>query len=136
MKHFAILTALLISMGCTAGELKLELHGTGMTGIPLMIRIYDADISFPKGKYIREINLLAGSDHTATTVSDLPTGKYAIAVFADINQNGKLDRSFIGKPSEPYGFSNDARHLFGPPDFNEASFELKDAAVLQSILLR
>lgn len=136
MKHFAILTALLISMECTADELKLELHGTRLTGIPLMVRIYDADSSFPKGKYIREINLLARSDHTATIISDLPTGKYAIAAFADINQNGKLDRSFIGKPSEPYGFSNDARHLFGPPDFNEASFELQDAAVSQSIQLR
>jgi uncharacterized protein (DUF2141 family) len=136
MKHFAILTALLISMECTADELKLELHGTRLTGIPLMVRIYDAGAAFPSGKYIKEINILAKSDHTAMMITDLAPGKYAIAAFADINQNGKLDRSFIGKPSEPYGFSNDARHLFGPPDFNEASFELKDATVSQSIQLR
>jgi len=36
--------------------------------------------------------------------------------------NGKLDANLLGIPTEGYGFSNDARALFGPPSFAAASF--------------
>ena len=38
---------------------------------------------------------------------NIPPGRYAIAVYHDANGNGRLDRSAIGFPQEPYGFSND-----------------------------
>ena len=38
---------------------------------------------------------------------NIPAGRYAIAVYHDANGNGRLDRSAIGFPQEPYGFSND-----------------------------
>jgi len=136
MKQILLLSALLFNASGQAAELQLTLHGNALTGTPLLIRLFDAGGQFPVGKYIYEINKIATSDQTILRIPNLASGKYAIAAFADINQNGKLDRSFIGKPSEPYGFSNDARPLFGPPDFNEAGFELKDAAVSQSIQLR
>lgn len=50
---------------------------------------------------------------------NLPYGKYAIAVFHDENQNLKLDKSILGWPVEKYGFSNNARGVFGPPELNE-----------------
>lgn len=48
-------------------------------------------------------------------------GTYAIAVFQDMNGNGQLDTNWMGVPSEPYGFSKDARGSFGPPGFDQAS---------------
>lgn len=39
---------------------------------------------------------------------DVPPGTYAVAVFQDINGNGQLDRTPLGLPLEPYGFSNEA----------------------------
>jgi uncharacterized protein (DUF2141 family) len=38
---------------------------------------------------------------------NVPPGRYAVAVYHDVNGNGRLDRSAIGFPQEPYGFSND-----------------------------
>ena len=53
---------------------------------------------------------------------DIPPGTYALAVVHDENMNGKLDTNRLGIPKEGYGFSNDARGLFGAPSFSAASF--------------
>lgn len=52
----------------------------------------------------------------------LAKGNYAIAIIHDENNNHKLDQGEMGIPVEGYGFSNDARGLFGPPDFRLAMF--------------
>ncbi len=55
----------------------------------------------------------------------LAPGKYAIAAYQDLNGNGNLDRSKLGLPLEPFGFSNEAGRS-ARPSFNAASFSLGD----------
>ncbi len=55
---------------------------------------------------------------------DVPAGPFAVSVFHDTDGNRKLDSDAIGIPSEDYGFSADARKMFGPPSFEDASLEL------------
>ena len=55
----------------------------------------------------------------------VPDGMYALAVFHDCNGNDELDKNCLGKPVEPYGFSNNIRHLLGPPDIKEATFRFE-----------
>jgi len=55
---------------------------------------------------------------------DVPAGPFAVSVFHDKDGNGKLDSDLLGIPSEDYGFSADARDMFGPPSFEEARLEL------------
>ncbi len=55
---------------------------------------------------------------------ELPLGTYAVKVFQDLDNDGELDRGALGRPTEPYGFSNDARGRFGPPSWQEAHFEI------------
>lgn len=50
---------------------------------------------------------------------DLTPGRYAVAVYHDLNGNGELDRVPPGLPTEPYGFSNEVGR-FGPPSFEGA----------------
>ena len=38
---------------------------------------------------------------------DLAPARYAVAVYHDVNGNGRLDTVPPGLPTEPYGFSND-----------------------------
>jgi len=54
----------------------------------------------------------------------LAQGVYAVAVYQDLNGNGRLDRSVLGWPTEPTGASNGATGSFGPPKFRDAAFEL------------
>jgi uncharacterized protein (DUF2141 family) len=60
--------------------------------------------------------------HTFTAI---PAGKYAVAVYHDINDNKKLDTNFMKIPKEPYGFSQGAKTRFGPPKFEDAAFVVK-----------
>ncbi len=55
-------------------------------------------------------------------VENVPFGEYAVKVFHDANGNDNLDTNFFGIPTESYGFSNDARGMFGPPSFEDAKF--------------
>lgn len=53
---------------------------------------------------------------------DIPPGDYALAVVHDENMNGKLDKTWFGRPLEGYGFSNNARAELSPPSFADARF--------------
>ena len=47
-------------------------------------------------------------------IKNLKPAKYAIRYFHDENLNGKLETNKIGKPTEGYGFSNNAYGMSGP----------------------
>ena len=53
---------------------------------------------------------------------ELPFGEYAVKAFHDEDNNDDLNTNLLGIPIEDYGFSNDARGMFGPPDWADAKF--------------
>jgi uncharacterized protein (DUF2141 family) len=55
---------------------------------------------------------------------DVPNGEYTISIYHDENENGELDKNFIGIPDEPYGVSREGRSMFGPPNYDDAKFIL------------
>jgi uncharacterized protein (DUF2141 family) len=68
--------------------------------------------------------VVAISEGRAVVVfEEVPAGSFAVSVFHDKNGDRTLN-SVAGIPSEDYGFSADARDLFGPPSFEEARLEL------------
>lgn len=79
---------------------------------------YDGDDSGFRGAAIP----IANKEATAV-FTDVPYGEYAVKVFHDANQNRKLDFGLMG-PKEAYGFSNNARGRFGPPDYDDVKFAL------------
>jgi uncharacterized protein (DUF2141 family) len=64
----------------------------------------------------------------------VPPGTYAVAVFQDVNGNGRLDRTPLGLPLEPYGFSNDAGRL-RRPNFPAAAVEVGESDVQVGVRL-
>lgn len=62
----------------------------------------------------------------ARTVMNLPPGRYALALYHDMNDNLKLDKNFVGYPKEPYGFSNNFHPVLSGPDFEDCAFEVKE----------
>jgi len=136
MKLSIISAALLLPLSTHAAELELDFHGEGLAGQTVMVSIFNSADSFMSEKHFRAFKVRVVNDRVGVAGLELPPGKYAIAAYVDRNQNGKLDRNFIGKPSEPYGFSRDARHMFRSPIFAEAAFVLGDVPAVQSILLK
>jgi len=75
-------------------------------------------------QYIGKIISVSGKK-MSYSFNDLSEGQYAVAVFHDENKNGKLDKNYLGIPTEAYGFSNNARRTFSAPSFEEAEVNLK-----------
>ncbi|MEM7138146.1 MAG: DUF2141 domain-containing protein [Myxococcota bacterium] len=64
-------------------------------------------------------------------------GTYAVSVLHDLDGDGELATSLVGRPKEPWGVSNDAPpQRFGPPEFKAASFSATGAAQTLRIKLR
>ncbi len=55
----------------------------------------------------------------------LPPGDYAVALYQDINADGRMDRFLGTVPREPYGFSGNYGG-FGRPSFEAARITLPD----------
>jgi len=117
-------------------SLLLELE-TGRPEGRLAVAIYrDAD-SFRRGRNpVRTIMVDRAGPVTQAFVQGLAPGRYAIAAFQDIDNDGQLGKGSFGIPREPFGFSNDARGRFGPPSFEAAAFTLGASGSTQRIVLR
>ena len=68
-------------------------------------------------------------------VEGLAPGRYAVKAYHDANANGELDKGAFGAPTEPYGFSRNARGRFGPPAWDDASFALGSSGLAIEITL-
>ncbi len=69
-----------------------------------------------------------------TALFTVPPGKYAVSIYQDVNENGKLDQNFLGIPKEPVGFGNNYRP-FGKPKFESALIDYTPASKPQVIKL-
>jgi uncharacterized protein (DUF2141 family) len=86
------------------------------------IAVYDRQDAFmdlKKARVLRNISVQAAGN-LQVLLADLPPGSYAFSCYHDINGNGKLDTNWLGIPTEPYGFSNNARPKFRAPNWDEA----------------
>jgi len=52
-------------------------------------------------------------------LNDFTKGEYAISLYHDINSDNKCNLSFLLRPSEPYGFSNNVKLKLFKPDFED-----------------
>lgn len=69
-------------------------------------------------------------------IEDVPFGDYAVKAFHDEDGNDMLNTNFLGIPTEDYGFSNDARGMFGPPSWDAAKFRLNKEELAISITIK
>ncbi|NRB52627.1 MAG: DUF2141 domain-containing protein [Saprospiraceae bacterium] len=69
-----------------------------------------------------------------TTLTDIPSGKYVIALFQDVNDNGKLDSNFLGIPKEPYAFSRSPKVKWRAPKYEEVVFDLQSSQDMKLVL--
>ncbi|MDO8453998.1 MAG: DUF2141 domain-containing protein [Sulfurimonas sp.] len=120
------LTSVILSKVLFCGEVNLEINNITSNCKTLRTGLYNTKESFSNvDKAYRGINLKVETSKINHTFSNIPNGTYAIALFCDENQNGFLDKNFIGIPKEAYGFSNNPK-VFGKPNFEDTKFELNN----------
>lgn len=103
----------------------------------LYVAVYDQEGTFLKTGQMRSNKIVPISQTGSMKLSlgNFPPGKYAVSCFQDLNNNGKLDTNWAGIPTEPYGFSNNARPKFRAPQWAEAAFDLNSGGSAISIRL-
>lgn len=73
---------------------------------------------------------------TATLVfEDVPAGTFGLTAFHDKNGNNQMDFEATGMPAEDYGISNNKFNPYGPPEWNDAKFEVSGSAMEMNIRL-
>lgn len=117
--------ALFFSVTALAGDLVVMVENIKIDQGNVRAAIFKNPKDFTKTPYLRQL-IPAKSGTVSFTFKDVPMGQYAVSAFHDKNGNEKLDTNFVGKPVEPYGFSRDARGIFGPPPFEEATIEVDE----------
>lgn len=100
---------------------RLQVEGLGKVEGEIRIAMFNSSESYTK-EPVYTVVLPVDSTVVEWKVDELPFGAYAIAVYHDKNENGKLDTNLLGIPKERYGFSNNARGKFGPASWNDSFF--------------
>ena len=72
---------------------------------------------------------------TVITVPGVSPGHYGIIAHHDSNDDGDVNRNFLGLPTEGIGFSRDAAIRLGPPRFSDAVLEVAGPAVTLDVTL-
>jgi uncharacterized protein (DUF2141 family) len=104
------------------GNLKIIIKGCRTSGGTALVALYNKSTGFMKKEPLRNASEIIKSTQLTMQFDSLGKGNYAIAIIHDENGNGILDKNDIGIPLEGYGFSNDARGTFGPPEYKDAKF--------------
>lgn len=107
------------------GELRVEVVlNKPDVGGTLHLALCPSKEAYDTEQGCRTMSVRAASRTVACVYDKVEEGTYAVKVFHDINNDGKLNTSWIGWPQEPYGFSNDAPVNTGPPSFRLAAIEV------------
>ena len=117
----------------------ISVHVTGLKNqsSTLYVAVFDSAEGFPKPEYGRTTTTVpVTSDNVEFSLALHNKRLTAIAVFQDLNGDGKLTKSRFGLPVEPYGFSNNARSLLGPPSFSQAAFDISHQTSVMEISVR
>lgn len=104
--------------------LKVELSNLKFTNAPVYLAINIKHPNFPfENTIVKHYKVEPQGNSTASiTINDLSYGSYAITIFQDLNKNQKIDKGFLGIPTEPFAFSNNYRPVFRAPKWNECEF--------------
>ncbi len=145
MKQFVltiIALAVLLAGGCTSatgmrkavpggdegGALHIVVDGISPPEGVVHVALFDSAQGFPgeAGSELRLAEVPADGDAVRVTFTGLPTGRYAVSVYHDLDSDGRMETDRFGRPLERYGTSNNVRGRFGPPTFAAAAFTLAD----------
>ena len=111
-----------------SADISVRVQDAPAQGI-LVFQIYDSANTFGDFRDpILEVRTEIRPD-SVYLVEEIPAGEIAMLVYVDDNENGLIDKNFIGIPKEALGISNNYRPK-GPPSFDRASFAVSDEEAL------
>lgn len=126
---------LVLAASAAAADLVVTIENVGSANGNVRVGLFGSTKAFP-GKPDRSEAVAAVPGAVTVVFRNLQPGNYAVSAFHDVNDNNKLYTGFLGRPTEPLGFSRDARVRMGPPAFDDAAFAVDSAAAKIAVRLR
>jgi uncharacterized protein (DUF2141 family) len=140
MKTVFILLLLMLHWVPQQNSAKLTVKVTGFKNDKGVVRalLFNSENGFPEAteKAIRSASVKINGTQAEFDFENLPPGRYAISLFHDSQNSGKLRTNLVGIPRDGYGFSNNSMGTFGPPSFKDASFQITAGQNTHIIKLR
>lgn len=121
----------------TSGAITVKVIGLRGSKGKVQCGLWNAERGFPDEQQLRRRSVPIVGGAATCSFEDVPSGTYAVALFHDENENGKLDRGLFGKPMEGYGVSNNKTYALAGPNFRESKFVFNaEAPKLLDVSLR
>jgi len=105
------------------GSIELVISETATDEGVIQLLIFDQEKGWPEsldGAWKME-TIPIKNGVARNTITDVPAGNYAITVFHDHDEDGKIRKNKVGYPLDNFGFSNNPSLIFGVPSFNKCS---------------
>ncbi len=117
------------------GCISIRIDNIRNTEGTLDIALFRSEKGFPDEpeKAFALTSVTSASAPEEIVIENIPYGTYALSILHDENGNRKMDKTWIGKPKEGFGTSNNPKIRFGPPEFDESGFVLDCASVTMAI---
>ena len=104
-------------------SLDLAFHGMVTDEGKISVGIFTKDNRLPRPP-AEFVSAPANAKTIHLHMGDVAPGTYALALYQDVNNDGKLETNLNGVPLEPWGMSNNPRVSGRGPTWSDAQFEL------------
>ncbi|MFN7219814.1 MAG: DUF2141 domain-containing protein [Burkholderiales bacterium] len=125
-----LITAPLTALAQSDGTLRLEVGDFRNNIGTLQCRLFARAADFPDGEGVLTVRVPINGRKAACAFPNIEAGTYAVAVVHDENNNGRVDKNFLGVPTEGYGASNNRTYALSSPKWEESKFVLKPSETL------
>lgn len=136
--YLRILVLLLLAACATAGVTTLVRRDGGPDVLvvvieqvrsakgEILVSVFGNPSGFPNDpeQALHTTRVPATTPTTTVEVEGVAAGRVAVAVLHDENSNGNMETDWLGRPTEGWAVTNDARGRFGPPSYEDAVVEL------------
>ncbi|MEM9705179.1 MAG: DUF2141 domain-containing protein [Pseudomonadota bacterium] len=99
-------------------------------GGSIRVSVYGSEEEFLENALIKTEGELGDDGVAIIPIGALPLGQYAFVAYFDENDDNRLNRGFVGRPKEPYAFSNGVRPKLSKPDFKDAKLDVGPGSVV------
>jgi uncharacterized protein (DUF2141 family) len=129
------LACLVVALATSARAATVDVQISGVTPGRGNVQVALCTSALEMERCQRTQTTAATGASVRVSFGDVAPGRYAVAVYQDLDGTGVIRRGKLGIPLEPYGFSNGAG-LSHRPKFDAAAFDVGDGVRLVNIALR
>ena len=112
--------------------LTVHVEGVNNDGGNIGVLVFQNERGWPEERLIAlKDEVVPAHPGTVTVViPGLPAGDYGVSIAHDVNKNRKLDKNFLGVPTEGYGISQNHTHALRRPTWDESKFVVAPQSIV------